>query len=47
MDEPNPYRSPAAVLSTAAAPADDARLYKVSGIGLAMLIGSALPGGMP
>lgn len=45
MDELNPYRSPAAVLPTATTPAADARLYKVSGIGLATFIGSALAGG--
>ncbi|GAA5068638.1 hypothetical protein [Lysobacter panacisoli] len=45
MEELNPYRSPEAVVPTTTAPAPGARLYKVSGIGLATFFGSVLAGG--
>ncbi|MDI9238382.1 hypothetical protein QLQ15_05580 [Lysobacter sp. LF1] len=45
VDEFNPYRRPAAAVPASTAPVEGARLYKVSGIGLATFIGSALAGG--
>ncbi|HEY0502956.1 MAG TPA: hypothetical protein VGD42_05605 [Lysobacter sp.] len=45
MEDINPYRRPAAVVMGEPTPLEGARLYKVSGIGLATFMGSVLAGG--
>jgi len=46
MDEQNPYQMPASGLGSASLENPEARLFKVSGIGLATFLGSLLAGGL-